>query len=180
MSFSKRYLYYTWVQWAFSKNTGIKWAFSKRYLYYTRVQWACSKKYLYYGKIKWAFPKGTYITLEFNELFHKCTYIIIVIRESTYLTLELKEILRKKITKSKSSKFDLFIKKVLIVHMFIWGYLRKYLWYTRVEGGSFKKVSSFIRPKLHSVLIVFKIIRKGTQAPVYFQKGTQVTLELKQ
>jgi len=86
----------------------------------------------------------------------------------------------KKIYQKQLSKFDLFIKKVLIVHMFIWGYLRKYLWYTRVEGGSFKKVSSFIRPKLHSVLIVFKIIRKGTQAPVYFQKGTQVTLELKQ
>ena len=79
-----------------------------------------------------------------------------------------------------SSKFELMIKKVVIVHRFNWGYLRKYLWYTRVEGGSFKKVSSSIRPKLHSVLIVFKIIRKGTQAPGYFQKGTQVILELKQ
>ena len=140
MSFSKRYLYYTWVQWAFVKNTGIKWAFSKRYLYYTRVQWACSKKYLYYGKIKWAFPKGTYITLEFNELFQKCTYIIFVIRESTYLTLELKEILRKRITNSKSSKFNLIIKNVLKVHRLIWGYSKKYLCNTWVSRKFFEKV----------------------------------------
>ena len=30
-----------------------------------------------------SFPKGTYIKLKFNELFQKCTYIIIVIRENT-------------------------------------------------------------------------------------------------